>query len=121
MNLHMTYDQEVDALRLWNGEKRTTSTSIVGLEDVVLDLADEDSRHVVGLEILGADAYLPLGKRDYDPKNDTLTLGAVVGDPACISESGDIVTYWREAPDVDPVGVLIRQASRHLNGIGRLR
>ena len=102
MSLEILYDTDVDALRLYTGEERTTSSSLVGLEEVILDLGDEDTRHVVGLEVLGASAYLPLGKRGYDPNSDTLTLGAVVGDPAGIMESGDLVTYWRETPDVDP-------------------
>ncbi len=121
MSLQLIYDEDVDVLRVFTGEDETTSSSLTGLEEVVVDL-DGAKNHVVGIMVMGASAYLPLGKRGYDPQTDTLTLGAVVSDPAKITHNSNIVTYWqpdRYEPDrhVEPVGVAIRQASKHLNGI----
>ena len=117
MNLQSQYDEGVDALRLYTGEARATSASLVEVVDVVLDLAEDEGRHVVGIEVIGASTYLPLGKYGYDPECDTLTLGGVSSDPTCITVNGDIVTYWRETPDMDPIGVTLRQASKHLQFI----
>ena len=120
MNLRILYDKNVDVLRLLTGEKGETSSSLVDLPEVVVDLAQEEGHHVVGLEVLGAAAYLPLGKRGYNPGEDTLTLGETAGDPTLVTENGDIVTYWRELPNdpvMDPIGVTIRRASEHLNGM----
>ena len=122
MNLKVVFDREVDVLRLVTGEDGETSASLAGLEDVVVDLATADGHHIIGVEVMGGSAYLPLGKRGYDPETDTLTLGTAVSDPALITENGDIVGYWeadRIEPDsfMDPVGVAIRQASKHLDGV----
>ena len=91
----------------------------MGREEVVIDLADDDGRHIVGLMVMGASSYLPLGKRGYDADADTLTLGVATADPANVTENDDVVTYWQlshYATDscMEPVGVTIRQASKHL-------
>ena len=119
MNLQLIYDRNVDVLRLFTGEPESTSSSLVGREEVVIDLADDNSRHVVGLMLMGASSYLPLGERGYDADADTLTLGVATVDPSNITENDDIVTYWQlshYATDscMEPVGVTIRQASKHL-------
>ena len=121
MRLQMIYDKDVDVLRLLTDEDEATSSSLLGLEEVVVDL-DADGSQVVGLMVMGASAYLPLGKRGYDPRTDTLTLGTVVDDPAKVTHNANIVTYWqpdRYEPDtgVEPVGVAIKQASKHLDGL----
>ncbi len=120
MSLRLLYDKDVDVLRVVTGEEGETSSSLVDLLEVVVDLADDEGRHVVGLEVLGASSYLPLGRRGYDAETDTLTLGATMSDPAHVTENGDLVTYWRELPPdpvMDPIGVTIRRASKHLNGV----
>ncbi len=119
MSLQLLYDKDVDVLRLFTGEDEETSSSLLDLLEVVVHLTDDESRHVVGLEVIGASSYLPLGRCGYDTKADTLTLGATVSDPANITENADIVTYWQESPwepgaCIEPVGVTIRRASKHL-------
>ena len=122
MDLQLLYDQEVDALRLLTGEKGATSASLLDLPEVVLDLATEEGHHVVGIEVLGASAYLPLGKHGYDAQTNTLTLGIAVCDPDRITENGDIVTYWQTVEEepgsfMDPIGVAVRNASIHLSAL----
>ncbi len=121
MRLDKSYDPEVDALSLRTGELEATSTSLDDDPDVVLSLAHDGSR-VVGVEVLGASAYLPLGKRCYDMEADTLTFGVTLSDAAFTKEDGDLVTYWREfqgEPILYPVGVTLRRASTHLASIYR--
>ncbi len=67
---------------------------------------------------MGASAYLPL-KEGYDAETDTLLLGKRTDSPDLVTETGYFVGYWkshRGLPDglVDPVGVLIWDASKHL-------
>ena len=120
MTLRLIYDRDVDVLSLETGQKGATSSSVLGLEEVVVDLATEDGHDVTGLMIMGAQAYLPLGTRGYDAGSDTLTLGVAIGDPDLITENGDLVAYWQ--PDkvepegfMHPIGVAVRNASRHLS------
>ena len=120
MNLKLVYDQEVDVLRLLTAEKGSTSSSLLGLEEVVIDLATNEGHHVVAVEVMGASAYLPLGKRGYDAQ--PLTLGTTVNDPRRITENGDIVTFWQtdeEEPGsfMDTIGVAVRNASIHLSAV----
>ncbi len=117
MTLTIVYDREVDILRAMTGESDNEMTC-AHLEDdvgVLVGLDDDGGTHVVSLEIMGASAYLPLGKRGYDPDADTLTLGEA--DVSHSTENGDIVTYWRETPDMDLIGVTLRRASTHMNGV----
>ena len=70
---------------------------------------------------MGASAYLPL-KTGYDPESDTLLLGKRTDSPDLVTETGDFVGYWqshRGDPNgfMDPVGVLIRDASKHLTPV----
>ena len=120
MRLEKSYDPEVDVLSLRTGEAEATCSSLDDDPDVVLSLAHDETR-VVGLEVLGASAYLPLGKCGYDVESDTLTLGVALSDEAFTKENGDIVSYWREfpgEPNMYPVGVALRQASKHLHRAG---
>ena len=122
MDLKLVYDQEVDVLRLLTTEKGSTSSSLLGLEEVVIDLATNEGHHVVAVEVMGASAYLPLGKHGYDAQTDTLTLGIAVCYPDRITENGDIVTFWQtdeEEPSsfMDPIGVAVRNASIHLSAV----
>ena len=119
--MRVIYDRQADVLRLLTDKKGQTSTPLVELVDVVLDLVADESDEVTALEIIGASAYLPLGRRGYDAATDTLTLGTV-DNPKHVTRSENIVTYWQ--PDeyepetqLEPAGIAIRQASEHLNGI----
>ena len=70
------YDPESDALFLSTGEKAAIAHSLDPEWWVVLSFAAEDAyADIVSLELLDVSAYLPLGKRDYDQRTDTLLLG----------------------------------------------
>ncbi len=76
---------------------------------------------MIGFEIMGGSAYLPLGS-GYDAENDVLTIGETTDDPAAITQCGDFIGYWEideeGTPDEkDPIGVALRQASKHLASV----
>ena len=121
MDLKVLYDREVNALNIitYETEKEETCIPLRDEGSVVLGVAYGDLRHIVSIEALGASAWLPLGKRDYDAETDTLTIGLASGDEVQVTENGDIVGYW--VPDdldpsefMDPIGVALRNASVHL-------
>ena len=121
MDLKVLYDREVNALNIITDETEKEETCIPLRDEgsVVLGVAYGDLRHIVSIEALGASAWLPLGKRDYDAETDTLTIGLASGDEVLVTENGDIVGYW--VPDeldpsefMDPIGVALRNASVHL-------
>ena len=123
MTLKIVYDREVDILRLLTEESEREVTC-VHLEDdygVLVGLDSDEGTHVVGLEVMGASAYLPLGQQGYDASADTLTLGDVPNAPAKTTENADIITYWQTDNSglllLVPIGVKIRRASEHLNGV----
>lgn len=127
--LKATYSEEVDILRLKTAEWElsVTCSHLEDDLDVLVSLDSDEGTHVVGLELMAASVYLPLGKRGYDADADTLTLGDVPAAPAKITENADIITYWKpdnyEGMSLTPVGVTLRRASEHLNGVfsGTLR
>ena len=87
--------------------------------DIVVDLATEDSCDIVGLDVMWASAYLPLGKKGYDPESDTLLMGRATSESELITKNGDIIGYWQmdnDNPDgiPNPIGVAIKRASVHL-------
>lgn len=119
--MRVRYDPEVDALRITTDTSGVVSSSLWDPEydSVAVDLATEDGCEIVGLDVMWASTYLPLGKRGYDPDADTLLMGRSTCDPELITENGDMVGYWRVDeydPDGfrDPIGVAIRRASVHL-------
>ena len=119
--MRVRYDPEVDALRITTDTLGVVSASLWDPEyhSVVADLATEDGHDIVGLEVLGASAFIPLGKLGYDTDTDTLTMGKTTTDPDLITENGDLIGYWRVDeydPDGyrDPIGIAIRRASVHL-------
>ena len=112
------YDVEADVLSLSTGIEPATSASLLDDPDIVVDLAEADGHDIVGLAVMWASAYLPL-RKGYDPETDTLLLGTKNTRPHLVTERGDFVGYWQvdeDEPDsfMDPVGVLIRNASKHL-------
>jgi uncharacterized protein YuzE len=119
--MRVRYDQEVDALRITTGTPEAISESLWDTEhhDIVVDLAAEDSCDIVGLDVMWASAYLPLGKKGYDPESDTLLMGRATSEPDLITTNGDIVGYWQVDDDnpggiPNPIGVAIKRASVHL-------
>ena len=119
--MRVRYDQKVDALRITTDAPEAISESLWDAEyhDIVVDLAAEDSCDIVGLEVMWASAYLPLGKKGYDAESDTLLMGRATSEPALITKNGDIIGYWQMDDDSpegmpNPVGVAIKRASVHL-------
>lgn len=111
------YDAEADVLSLSTGIEPGTSESLLDDPDIVIDLAEADGHDIVGLAVMCASAYLPL-KKGYGPETDTLLFGTKNASPDLVRERDDFVGYWRvdeDEPDsfIDPVGVLIRNASKH--------
>ena len=122
--MRVRYDQEVDALRITTGTPEATSESLWDAEhhDIVVDLAAEDSCDIVGLDVMWASAYLPLGKKGYDAESDTLLMGRATSEPELITKNGDLVGYWQmddDNPDgtPNPIGVAIKRASVHLANV----
>ena len=89
---------------------------------IVVDLVGEDPQFPCafsGIEVSGASAFLPLGKKGYDAATDTLTFGESTDVSKLITENGDFVGYWVEDPhdpdDAIPIGVALRRASKYLS------
>ena len=115
--MRATYDVDADVLRLITDVPSATSASLLDDPDIVVDISQPDGYDIVGLLVMWASKYIPL-KRGYDPAADTLLLGREAESLRVITENGDLVAYWQpdaDAPDafMDPVGVLIRNASQH--------
>ena len=116
---YVHYDSEVDALRVTTDVGGATSASLLYNSDIVVDLASEDGYEIVGLGILCASLYLPLGKKGYDAETDTLLMGDSTSDAALITENDDFIGYWEvfegDSDEFrDPVGVAVKNASVHL-------
>ena len=114
------FDREANVLRIASGAPVATASSLVDDLDIAVELATADGHDIVGLIIIGASAYLPLGP-GYDAKTDTLLLGEKTDDPNLITKCGDFVGYWQVdelEPEGfrDPMGVAIQRASVHLAG-----
>ena len=112
------YDVKANVLSLTTEVPAKTSASLLDDPGVVVALAESEGHDIVGLIVMGAAAYLPL-QRGYDPETDTLLLGEKTNSPELITENGDFIGYWQVYEDepkgfMDPVGVLIRDASKHL-------
>lgn len=117
--MRVTYDQEVNVLGIMTDTPEAMCASLLYDPGIAVSLATEDGHDIVGLEVLGASAFIPLGNRGYDAQTDTLTMGRTTGDPDLITENGDLVAYWQvdeEDPEGfrDPIGVAVRRASVHL-------
>lgn len=119
--MRVRYDPEVDALRITTDTPGVVSASLWDPEydSVAVDLATDDGCEIVGLDVIWASTYLPLGKNGYDADTDTLTMGKTTTDPELITENGDLIGYWhadRHEPGGyrDPIGVAIKRASVHL-------
>ena len=119
--MRVIYDKEADVLRMITGHPIADTASFLRGPDVAVDLSTKNGHDVVGLTVIGASAYIPLAK-GYDAEEDTLTIGETTSDPALVTDSGDFIGYWNVCIDefgdfMDPVGVLIRDASKHLSPV----
>ena len=120
--MRVRYDREVDILSVVTDTPEAICASLLDGPDIAVSLATEDGHDIVGLEVLGASAFIPLGKLGYDADTDVLTMGRTSQDPELITENGDLVAYWQvdeEDPDGfrDPTGVAIKRASVHLKAV----
>ena len=120
--MRIIYDREVNVLRVITETPDAVSASLLYDPGIAIDLATEEGHEIVGITVMGASAFIPLGNRRYDADTDTLTMGRTTGDPDLITENGDLVAYWQvdeEDPDGfrDPIGVAIRRASVHLGKV----
>ena len=128
--MKIRYDHASDALSISMGKSSVISEALWDPEyqGIVVDFAKEDSYDFVGIEVLGLSGYLPLGKRGYDPKSDTLLMGRMPAPcvkPELIIENGDIAVYWQTVDDDDadgiphPVAVAVKRASVHLAKVNK--
>ena len=120
--MRVRYDQEVDILSVMMDTPEAICASLLDGPDIAVSLATEDGHDIVGLEVLGASAFIPLGKLGYDAETDILTMGRTTHDPELITKNGDIIGYWQvdeEDPDGfrDPIGVAIKRVSVHLETV----
>ncbi len=120
----VTYDQQANVLRVTTDTPAATAASLLDDPGIAVELATPDGHDIVGLIVMGASAYIPFGKA-YNADTDTLFIGRKTGDPKLTTENGDIVGFWQmdeDDPDGfrDPIGIAIRQASKHFAVISGL-
>lgn len=114
----VSYDQQANVLRVTTDTPAATAASLLHDPGVAVELATADGHdYIVGLIVMGASAYIPFGK-SYNAETDTLLIGRKTGDPKLTTENGDIIGYWEVDEDDpegfrDPIGIAIRQASKH--------
>ena len=119
--MKITYDAEEDIIRVWSGKKVACASSLQSDFGTAVYMGDPDGHDVMGFEILGATAYLPLGP-GYDANSDTLVIGETTDDPDLVTENGDFIGYWEmvvlERDEFRaPIGVALRRASVHLSTV----
>ena len=116
MRLSGHYDSEFEMLAMWTGEKELTGAS--GLYGLVFFVGAEDTRAIVGFELLaGAKAYLEM-KEGYDADNDTLSIGEWAEDPAWRGVNGDLIASWREVGGIpEPIGVILLNAKANMANV----
>ena len=122
--MRVRYDREFDVLSIMTDTPEAICASLLDGPDVAVSLATEDGHDIVGVEVLGASAFIPLGKLGYDAETDTLTMGRTSNAPGLVTENADFVGYWQvceEEPDGfrDPIGVALKRASAHLAELTR--
>ena len=119
--MRVSFDKDADILYVTTGQREATAASLLREFGTTVILATEDGCDVIGFEVLGGSAYLPLGP-GYDADRDTLTIGETTCDPDVTTKNGDLIAYWEvdsDEPDgmKDPIGVALRQASKHLASV----
>ena len=121
--MKVRYYHTEDLLYIDTGTPDAVSASLLYASGVVLHLATEDGYDIVGVTVMGASAYLPLGNEGYDVETDTLLMGRSTTDSEYTTENGDIIGYWQldeyDPSDGyrDPIGVAIKRASVHLAAV----
>ncbi len=115
MKLRLSYDLNDRIFSLSSPGKVDDGTSLSDAPGVGIDLFGRNNP--VGLEVLGFDAILPLGKKGYSPKMDTLSFGNKSNATAVV-ENEDLVAYLgydEEFPDGEEIiAIELRNASKHL-------
>ncbi len=124
--MRIVYDDEVDVLRIITETPSVTCAPLLDAPDIVAELATEEGYDIVGVTVIWATVYLPLGKRGYDAVTDTLLMGRTPNDPDLVTENGDIVGYWQADEEyldgfLEAIGIAINRASVHLGEIPELR
>ena len=136
MHLTFRYDSEADILAIITERQSDDTTPLEGPElgFIAIDSAGEDSRDVVGVEIIFASSYVApyfrsrqentpprVGNPEhtsYDPATDILTWGDTTAAPDLVSQVGDLIVYWRPDPKYDgffaAIGLSLRNAAKHL-------
>ena len=118
MNLITHYDPEIEAVSLHYGQPTCGGYEVAENWSIILHALDGDGRKAAELEVIGIDAWLPLGKRGYCQETDTLTFGHRRETATVVAENGDLVAYWRpdeyHPHDLTPIAVDLRNASQHL-------
>ena len=136
MNLTFRYDSEADILAIITERQSDDTTPLEGPElgFIAIDSSGDDSRDVVGVEMIFAASYVApyfRSRREnappragnpehtsYDPATDTLTWGIATAAPGMVSQAGDLIAYWQPDPEdetfFEAIGLSLRNAAKHL-------
>ena len=132
------YDPYDNILTLGTGAAPFAALSIADTLNIVVETGYQGDHDVVGICITDASGYLspyfmlekdgehrylsgenPLAS--YDKATDTLLFGTATSDPEMTSLAGEYIeVYWQQDEPLEPLGVALRDASKHLSGIFRL-
>ena len=91
--MRVSYNEVDSVLHITTGKRAVDGASFLRGPDAAVLLGTLGGHDIVGLIVIGAAAYLPLG-RGYDAERDILTIGETTDDTALITETGDFVGYW---------------------------
>ncbi len=118
MELRSHYDPDIDAVSWYYDQPSSGGYEVAQNWSIILHVPDDESHRAVELEVIGISPWLPLGKRGYCAKTDTLTIGHGVETATVVAENGDLVAYWApdeyDPDDLSPIAVDLRNASKHL-------
>ena len=117
MKLRISFDMNDQIFSLSSAPRIWDSAEVLTAPGVVVDFPAGDSNKPVGLEVLGFEAILPLGKKNYSATTDTQSFGDK-DDATLVVENEDLVAYFGPQP-YDPdylylLAVELRNASMHL-------
>ena len=117
MRVH--YNPDASVLHFDTGTPGVVGHTLYDDGHTVIGSAPEGGHEIAYVTIIGASAFLPLGKRGYDAETDTLQLGNAMNEHDKGTENGDITVRWRRDKELNsdylcPMGVEIRNASVHI-------